>query len=245
MFSGLAAVLSAFAQVGAPSPSGTVVVYVPTIAIHQQVADAIGDDDPSVVLLPKGETWAREAPPRRVIALGNEAARWADGEWPLATVAVALTWSVPPTIPALTVLARPAESCTAQTIRTRYGDTTWVVLAAEQDQGADELAAALEGSVLRGSPRQLHAAIAEFPPTTALWLRAHPQLALPRWLRQLGMMAHRGWRVAGDAPGLASYGIETPLVVDVTATAQRLRAWTHRRRPRRKPQVEQLPCPTP
>lgn len=237
--------LSAFAQVTLPSPAGTIVVYVPTIAVHQQLADEIAHDDPSIVLLPLGESWPRNAPPRRVVALGNKAARWADSEWPLAPVAVALTWSVPPTMPALTVMGRPAEACTARVLRSRYGETSWVVLAAERDEGAGELAAELGGALHRGNVRQLHASVQDLSPGTAIWFRADPKLANPLWLRRLGMLGRRGWTVAGDAPGLSAYGIETPVPPDIVGTAKRLRTWAHRRRLDRNPLVEQLPCQTP
>ncbi len=225
-------------------PTGTALVYQPQLEMHRTIVDALTNADRSIVAIAVSERWTSDAPPKKVIALGDAALASASHRWPGRPLAAALVHAPAPEAE-LTVSAAPDAACTVEALKSEPG--RWLVLAAPDDAGAQALSTGLEAELATGNPRELQAAL-RASEADHVWLRAAPSLLNDTWFRYLGLLARGTTWVGSDAIGLAAYGLATPVQIDPVATADRLRAWTKQRRRRHRkhePVFEGSPCKAP
>ncbi len=186
--------------------------------------------------------------PARVIAIGQAATDDAIARWPAAQLLSIYAFE-PPKSADLWVSPHPQTECTAKILRSRVGEGSWFVLADKHDTGAQQLAQALDGALLEGSPRRIRRRLQKMDPqhTKRLFVRASPLYAHPHWLRYLWMSSRfQNVYVAGDSWGFTNVDLPAAVTVDVAATAQYVAAWLHHP-PRGKKRLRtwEAPCSEP
>jgi hypothetical protein len=113
----------------------------------------------------------------------------------------------------------------------------WTVLASPRDAGAYALASALGATLVNDGPTGARTAVHQ---AHKVWLRADPTLVDSAWAGYLGQVNAGTLWIGADAPGLARFGLQTPVAIDVDALAQRLTRWTQR--PSSELEEEAAPC---
>ena len=219
---------------------GTAVVFRPEIDLHRRTVDALEARGRNVVPLPLDAAWTRRSAPQRVIAIGDQAAARAAVAWPELPRAEVLTWSGSEARPQLRISAHPQAECTRDGLVALAGAGAWTVLASPRDAGAHALATALGATLVNEGPKAMREAVLH---GKKIWLRADPQIVDPAWARYLGQVNTGAPWIGTDAPGLARFGLETPVRIDVDAVAQRVTRWMDR--PSSELEEESAPCLAP